>query len=1679
MGFANHLFQLCVLLPTLAAAQLPTITNAFGERAVAAYRAQAGMAKAQSVRSGVKYGFLILKETVPNRLLKQIEHAGELSILGIRSVSQGYPIYKVHCHGDIEQSSEALNGYPFFHNLIPISEYDKVTPKIWYDHQEFAKGEIDTADGKVFAVIRFFRNVDSTQRDAILAAHVDSVLYSNDLIYYVKAVVDDLRRLGEMPAVEAVSEIDVTPEPVLYGSKGVIEVDSLQDFDTVVSHFPPLDTAYWFPTTSLNGTDIRIDIWDTGIDSLVLDFREWDRSRPVLVGLPDSAAVDSSVLRRFPGSVQAFTDYNGHGTHVAGIAASNGWQSSRFGLPTYSIRGVSPKAFLVPHGMRKAGNDGDVNNHSHVEFSGAYYTTTAEGIDDVLSRHNPDPNIIVYAAANNGLASQYGSQRGYYSLLVNSKNVITVGAVYSEQEHEGQPVRAHFSSMGPTRDGRIKPDVMAPGDSHIRPTRDSSSAVLVEFDSVAIIDSLGNTKVGWGFSTGTMGWTHGYNVTNIHEVNTVLTYNDISQNGSYIWSDSTYKIGIPPKCDINDMLYLRYRITPPPHDPGIDSLNMEFLWRVDNNAYHRGANSFMIDISDTVNFHTVRVRLGDLEDDWTRFYGGAYPANDTLVAVRIDLGMASGSGGIMSCATTRNGSGYVRMPGTSMAAPHVTGVVGLLLQHYKERYLDPVGLSIHTDAFWNSTAKALLIHTATDLVKETPYIGETPNPDTDAPILYHAGPDYATGWGLVNALDAAAHVDTNLFKEDSIDHAEAVVYKFNKPAAGDCRVTLAWDDPGMAGSTAGNCYDNKLVNDLDLYVIDPFGNRHEPWVLDTLPHGAGLPGNGIDSVLTAADIQPAYRGVDDRNNVEVVDIESAVVGEYAVVVFGADIPMSMQDFSLVASDTLRKDTTTTVWLNDINHAIPGDTIVVPSGAHELFIGAEVPATVDSVVLILQPGTTLRFTQGCEGIYLDTTGSIVGAENVTLEPQVILYNTPTPREPLPADNIIGLFGNLCDALEHGRSGRTTKVGPGIYNWNTVADEGLIGVVHARRDSSSIIRMGFSDSEPGCANYTGPTPPDTSVTLIRNMRVELNDDVYGDTVMTIWGKETIRFENSIFQALRPQGSSRNVVPFHIGTTALPCSGTVEFNNCVFTGHGTAIRVVTPMGQDESPRFTNTVFENNGTDLQFQAGSQAICGIEANQLHSIQVGATRYEGEQAINELIGATCGGGLGKRAVLSVSDPGFVDPGASDIRLTKESPLIDQGTGTEDIGAHNFDMIYTFSRFLDAELVFDSGDRIVMQNGVLTTNTLGDTATVRPMLTLNLRPVYQLSIHKNFISNPSTVTVTVNDGASVPMGLPSDYSVWDARINGVVFADLPYSSLPGEQEQVSVRAIPDDVAPAPVADVQALEDAGDAFITWSPNSEPDISRYKIYRIPMDYPYEPVQIASVENFISEYRDSYGSTDSYAYAVVAYDYTGNQSETVDPIYGALSPVLERVVDNCDGSFTAWFGYENRNNFTVTIPVGTDNHITYGGHGAPDMGQVSTLQPGRTVDAFSIIFDGSNLVWTLGERTATANGDAAQNECGVEYIHGVHERISPVLEYVVDNCDGTFTAHFGYYNRNGFAVHVPVGEYNRFTGNANSGQLKTFGPGRGYDQFTVLFDGSNKVWSLTGKTSTASGGAAQNTCD
>ena len=150
------------------------------------------------------------------------------------------------------------------------------------------------------------------------------------------------------------------------------------------------------------------------------------------------------------------------------------------------------------------------------------------------------------------------------------------------------------------------------------------------------------------------------------------------------------------------------------------------------------------------------------------------------------------------------------------------------------------------------------------------------------PSVYTIGPDWVSGYGLINALKAVEYVDTTRIIEDTINQAITKVKKIHVSSSiSNLRVTLCWDDPGNVLTSEADAYRCKLVNNLDLYLRHVASRQIiRPWVLITGMHADTIPDNGLDSI-TPSMILPdrrAFRGIDTLNNLEVVDVNNPDTG---------------------------------------------------------------------------------------------------------------------------------------------------------------------------------------------------------------------------------------------------------------------------------------------------------------------------------------------------------------------------------------------------------------------------------------------------------------------------------------------------------------------------------------------------------------------------------------------------------------------------------------------------------------------------------------------------------------------------------------------------------------------------------------------------------------------------------
>jgi serine protease AprX len=282
----------------------------------------------------------------------------------------------------------------------------------------------------------------------------------------------DLERLA---ALDEVHHLEPVPERQLFNNvaRGILDAD-----------------------VRLNGTRFRgegqvVAVADTGFDK--------GSTTDVHPAFKDRVARLYALGR--PGKAN---DPHGHGTHVAGSVLGDGQSTSMGG----AIEGTAPEATLVLQstldsigGLRGIPADlhdlfeppydnDDARVHTNswgTTIPGLPYDSSAQEIDDVVW-NRPDL-VICFAAGNDGSDQNADGtvDPGSIGSQSAAKNCITVGASESERQNfdhtygeywptdfPANPIRSDlqatdadgmvaFSSRGPTKERRIKPDVVAPG----------------------------------------------------------------------------------------------------------------------------------------------------------------------------------------------------------------------------------------------------------------------------------------------------------------------------------------------------------------------------------------------------------------------------------------------------------------------------------------------------------------------------------------------------------------------------------------------------------------------------------------------------------------------------------------------------------------------------------------------------------------------------------------------------------------------------------------------------------------------------------------------------------------------------------------------------------------------------------------------------------------------------------------------------------------------------------------------------------------------------------------------------------------------------------------------------------------------------------------------------------------
>ncbi len=497
-----------------------------------------------------------------------------------------------------------------------------------------------------------------------------------------------------------------------------------------------------------------------------------------------------------PAPANDWSDRGGHGSHTAGSILGAG-----------EFPGIAPQAKLVHQSLDDlAGSLSGIPTPLGKLFQPAYdegarVHSNSWGIPaldkqgnnvrggeylrgrevDAWSWNNGVPRdmLIVFSAGNDGNGTMTVTAPG------TGKNCLTVGASENLRPaggNLGDNVNdlATFSSKGPTRENRIKPDVVAPGTwIASAKTQGAQTAWQDSVESVIVNTPAPNAwKATPGFQHMTNPPGGALSQTGVWRLHRTApaTFQDIL---------TTPTVALPAGHELFLEVWLRGNIN------GLDQFQL---------GYQSGGSIFIFDDDGRRQFANWTVIRAKIPDDLlgtpVRFVlvaqeASGITADITLFVDEFKLTTFSSWNSLSNLALAAPNDPIDRQftlsGGTSMAAPLCAGCAVLVRQ------------SLTDSGTANPSAelvKAILINSADE------HQGDRPNFDS--------------GWGLVN-LRRAIEGNYEFDSATTLKNGESMSYDV-PVAAGvkELRVTLVWADAPDAG----------LVNDLDLKVISPAGTEH-------------------------------------------------------------------------------------------------------------------------------------------------------------------------------------------------------------------------------------------------------------------------------------------------------------------------------------------------------------------------------------------------------------------------------------------------------------------------------------------------------------------------------------------------------------------------------------------------------------------------------------------------------------------------------------------------------------------------------------------------------------------------------------------------------------------------------------------------------------------------------------
>jgi len=430
---------------------------------------------------------------------------------------RSFVIVKFKSHDNLKARRRLEKLGARFSDYIPV---DSFLAKLPYGKREKVESDPDVAFVTDYAPayrldkgpLNWFEKKESGKKKVIVQLFDDEEL---------APVMADMKRLGVTPSVisdrpgpcgKALrAEVDASVAGELASVDGVlwVEEELVPKLHNDVAAGILNSTVAWGQYVPLSGTGQVVAVCDTGLDTGNTSTIHTD-----FAGLTSDGAAKIKSTFTY-GRAGVWSDPDGHGTHTCGSAVGFGAKSDQL-VSGLHIRGMAYDAQLVMQSTLNASGGLTVPSldyyvfpdaysagarvHSNswgYQYSGGMYTFTARTADTYAWQHKDF--LAVFSAGNDGVDSTPADgvvDSGSVSSPSTAKDVISVGAsendratmtasygqaipglfnqapINSDKMADNTSGMAAFSGRGPCLDGRIKPDIVAPG-TYVVSTRSS------------------------------------------------------------------------------------------------------------------------------------------------------------------------------------------------------------------------------------------------------------------------------------------------------------------------------------------------------------------------------------------------------------------------------------------------------------------------------------------------------------------------------------------------------------------------------------------------------------------------------------------------------------------------------------------------------------------------------------------------------------------------------------------------------------------------------------------------------------------------------------------------------------------------------------------------------------------------------------------------------------------------------------------------------------------------------------------------------------------------------------------------------------------------------------------------------------------------------------------------------